>query len=211
MTKKTTLALIVGIVTVPALAGAMNFAVGGRIDELSSGIEFRMSFPVSENTALFIAPNGFGTYYFSGTGDNGFLNAGLRTGLMFATDRWISPYLGLGGGYYRNASSYSNEDPVYPSKRETLDRSFGARGFFGLSVTPFRLLSADIEWLAPLDGLRFEFDMGLEYLNYNYYSYEETTRDTGYGGVPVKDTFTYTHKGQNFALPDFGIGLVFGW
>jgi hypothetical protein len=211
VTKITKIALIVGILMIPAFAGAAGFAVGGRIDQLSSGIEFRMTFPVAENTDLFIAPNGFGTYYFSNSGDNGFLNVGLRTGIMFLTDRWISPYVGIGGGYYQNANSYSNQDPVYTDSTRDIEHNFGGRGFFGLSVTPFRLLSGDIEWLKPLDGLRFEFDMGLEYLNYYDYSYEAWTHDTGFGGVPVTEIRENTRQGQNVVLPDFGVGVVFGW
>ncbi len=195
---------------IPAFAGAAGFAVGGRLDQLTSGIELRLSFPVMENTELFIAPNAFGSYYFSSFGDNGFFNVGLRTGLMFAADRWISPYVGIGGGYYRNARSDSSYDPVYPYVSRDFDLNFGGRGFVGLSVAPFRLLSGEIEWLKPLDGLRFDFDMGLEYFDFYDYSYDMWYEDTG-DGDPVQRIQEYTRDGQSVILPDFGLGLVFGW
>lgn len=213
MTRLIKKTLIAGVLTVPAFVSGQSMGVGARVDELSGGVEVRFWIPVGTQTSLFIAPHGFGTYYFNEAGDNGFVNAGLRTGIAFLADNWISPFVGIGAGYTRDASADSSSDYYYEdgyNKYEYLYRKFGARAFAGLSIAPFQLLSTEIEWLKPLNGLRFEFDTGFEFYDYYYYDYDEWYQDTG-AGPPIVEIYEYEDKGQTFTFPDIGVGIVFNW
>lgn len=212
MTRFLTFTLIVGVLMAPALAAAQSMGVGARTDDLSGGVEVRFWIPLSQQTSLFIAPHGFGTYYFDSDGDNGFASVGLRTGIAFFTDNWVSPYVGVGGGYTRRASADSSSGYYYDGyyKDESLYRVFGGRAFVGLSVAPFRLLSPDIEWLKPLEGLRLELDSGLGFQDYYDYYYEEWPEDTG-AGPPRTQIYEYENLGQMLRFPDIGVGIVFNW
>jgi hypothetical protein len=202
MFKKIALVSIVALMLVPSVSSAYRFGVGGYTDLFSHGVEFCLWTNLGERAQWFIGPHGFGVYYFaSDDGDgkaNGFYTLGLRTGVMWQTDEWISPLIGAAAGYTRNSASYNeNED-------------YGARLFTGLSFAPFDPLSEKVGWLSwlrPVSGLRFTFETGVKY-HYHYRQHE----DERYNPV-LDDDVTYTEIDETaeFVVPDFGFSLSFNW
>jgi hypothetical protein len=205
-----TIVPLLGVLFLSSLSNAQTMGVGGRADVFSSGIELRFMIPLG-NAQLFIAPNGLGAYYFGDSTGTGFYNFGLRTGVMFKPEEWLSPYVGIGGGYSFNSYSYSETDmrdsAFYSVQEMDSYENYGGRIFAGLSFAPFRLLSGDIKWLRPLDNLRFEFDSGLQYAIYSNKTVQIWTDSLGVQQPPDE----HTSNGHGFAAPDLGIGLVFTW
>jgi hypothetical protein len=198
--KKISLAGVLVLLLIPLTAGAYRFGVGGYTSILSHGAEFTFWTNQSGPNQLFISPHGFGVYYFDdeeGNVGNGFYTIGLKTGIMWSTDRWISPSLGIGGGYTLNAASDSES------------KDYGARLFTGLSFAPFDPLSANVSWLSwarVIKGLRFTFETGVKY-HYRYY-YDERTdwiNDT------QQQTIITENEEAKVSAPDFGFGISFNW
>ncbi len=196
MPRRIITALILGVCLVPMLAtAAYRVGVGAHSDILSQGLEFTFWCPAGSNAQLFISPKGFGAYYFEE--DLGFYSLGLRLGVMYAADRWLSPLVGIGGGY-----TYS----AYYDKSE----GYGGRLFVGFSIAPFHFLSREIEWLDWTDairGLRIGFDSGLHYRHY-LRQYEEHIWDDDDGNYHIE---TIEEKGHLIRFPDFGAGISFNW
>ncbi|NLI97603.1 hypothetical protein GX441_02965 [bacterium] len=205
-----TIAFLLGVLFLSSLSNAQTMGVGGRADAFSSGIELRFMIPVGD-AKLFIAPNGLGAYYFGDSTGTGFYNFGLRTGFMFKPEEWLSPYLGIGGGYSFSSYSYSSMDvrdsAFYSLQEMDSYENYGGRIFAGLSFAPFRLLSGDIKWLKPLDNLRFEFDSGLMCDIYSQKTVQIWTDSLGVQQPPEE----YSSNGQRLIAPDLGVGLVFTW
>ncbi|MBD3285983.1 hypothetical protein GF359_05780 [candidate division WOR-3 bacterium] len=202
MFKRIALISIVALMLVPAVSSAYRFGVGGYTDLFSHGLEFCFWTNLGERSQWFIGPHGFGVYYFAVDEEdskaNGFYTLGLRTGIMWMTDEWISPTIGASAGYTRNLSSRSESE------------NYGARLFSGLSFAPFDPLSEKVSWLSwfrPVSGLRFTFETGVKY-HYNYYRHE----DARWNDV-IKDDVIYieTDESAEFVIPDFGFGLSFNW
>lgn len=219
--KKIILIVMVGLLAIPAAASgypaasAYRFGVGGYTNMISRGMEFTFWANLGQKCQWFIAPHGWGIYYFDGddldeAGD-GFYSVGLRTGIMWATERWISPLVGIGGGYSYDASSYSYyydyEDDLYTTD-EDIDYCYGGRFYAGLSIAPFDFLSQEVEWLfwtRALRGVRFTFESGVNYTHsYHYYSYTYVDE----GQLQVE---TSTTEYDEIFLPDFGFGISFNW
>lgn len=206
MSRRMGIALILSVCLLPALASASyRFGVGIHGDGISGGLEFRIWAPVGENSSLFIAPHGFGMYYFSDNdeadnGGEGFCSVGLRIGVMRLPDNWSSLFFGIGGGYTYDSWWYGSQS-----------RDFGGRLFAGISVAPFDIISQEIdllEWTKALKGLRVEINSGFQYRNY-YRRYREWI-----GFDDDNGEYIYEWKkesGHYFALPDIGAGISFNW
>ncbi|MBN2380321.1 hypothetical protein JXM67_11030 [candidate division WOR-3 bacterium] len=141
------------------IAAAPRMGVGARIDPVSGGFEFRIWIPTQSGAQVFVAPQAIGIYTGSSTSNYYFFNVGLRAGVMYRPENWISPYWALGVGY-------GSDD----GERNHL----GGRGVLGISVAPFKYAEDESSWLSGLAGLRFEFDSGLMY-RYNQYDYSYGT------------------------------------
>lgn len=213
--KKTILLIMAVLLLFPVGAFAYRFGVGGYTDDISRGLELALWVDAGENSQWFVAPHGWGIYYFDDddpddVGD-GYYSIGLKTGFAFAKDKWISPLVGLGGGYSYNSGSHSAyreyEDGYYEGY-QYLDYTYGGRVFAGLSFAPFDVLSEEVEWLSwteVLSGLLFTFESGVQY-SYNYH------RGTNYyQDEEGEHTETYTSEDQSIGFPDFGFGISFNW
>lgn len=201
MVKKISLAGVLVLLLIPLTAGAYRFGVGGYTSILSHGAEFTFWTNQSGPNQLFISPHGFGVYYFDddeGNAGNGFYTIGLKTGIMWSTDRWISPSLGIGGGYTLNAASDSES------------KDYGARLFTGLSFAPFDPLSDNVSWLSwamVIKGLRFTFETGAKY----HYIYRRD-EDRRYNDITQEYQIDITENEEaKVSAPDFGFGISFNW
>jgi len=149
MLKRSTLAIAAVLLLLPmVLFAAPRFGAGARIDAASGGFEFRFWIPTQSGANAFIAPQAIGIYTASSSSDYYFYNFGLRGGLMFRPQNWVSPLVGVGVGYGSKDGDYSH---------------LGVRAFVGISVAPFQYSAKEIGWLSGLAGLRFEFDTGILY------------------------------------------------
>ncbi|MBD3287097.1 hypothetical protein GF359_10570 [candidate division WOR-3 bacterium] len=163
------------------LNAAPRMGAGARADMVSSGFEFRFWFPAESGTRGFVAPQAIGFYAGSTTDAYYFYNVGLRGGVMFRSENWISPIADVSVGY----GDYDSEN-----------RHLGARAAIGISVAPFQYSpESTIGFLKKLAGLRFEFDSGLIFRRDNS-SYSNGTFESLYTDI---------------LLPDFGAGFVFNW
>ncbi|MBN2380870.1 hypothetical protein JXM67_13815 [candidate division WOR-3 bacterium] len=145
MIKKSTFALIVILLLVPATANASyRFGAGGYIGGLiSGGAEFKFYLPVSDNTDFFIAPHCVAVL----TSYSFWHSLGVRGAFMFNQNFWASPLVGISAGM-------TGED----GSSEVI----GARLFAGLSFAPLMMRNRDIE---RADLLRIDLEMGLAVKN----------------------------------------------
>lgn len=202
MFKRIALISIIALMLVPVVSRAYRFGVGGYTDLFSHGLEFCFWTNLGERSQWFIGPHGFGVYYFAideeDSKPNGFYTLGLRTGIMWQTDKWISPLIGAAAGYTRNSASDNDRE------------NYGARLFTGLSFAPFDPLSEKVGWLSwlrPVGGLRFTFETGVRY-QYSY-NQEENFR---YNPVLDEDVpYIEIDETAEIYVPDFGFGLSFNW
>jgi len=155
MLKRFTPAFIAALLVPAIVLSSPRFGVGGHIDPVSAGLEFRIWLGES----LFIAPHAAGIYSSSASDDFYFYSVGARFGALLRPQNWISPIVAVGAGH-----SASSDDFM----------SFGGRAAAGLSVAPFLIMGDEDSWLRGLDGLRFEFDSGVFY-NYVIHSYHSGT------------------------------------
>lgn len=202
MFKKTALIVVIAAMLIPAASYAYRFGVGGYTSLFSHGLEFCFWTNLGEKSQWFIGPHGFGVYYFtSEDGDNkanGFYTLGLRTGIMWLTDKWISPSLGIGGGYTKNARDNDESE------------DYGARLFTGLSFAPFDPLSEKVSWLSwtrSIRGLRLTFESGVKYHYHSSRREDESWNETLGEDVVYIDI----DETARLYIPDFGFGLSFNW
>lgn len=174
--------LFAAALLLPAVfSAAPRFSAGARADFACSGFEFRFWMPTKSGASAFIAPQAIGFYSGSSSSSYYYYNIGLRTGIMFRPDNWISPIVDVGVGYSDNDGD---------------NKRLGARAAIGISVAPFQYSSEDaISWLRGLGGLRFEFDSGLLYRRDN--------RSSRSG--------TFERSENLIFLPDAGVGFIFSW
>jgi len=155
MNKRIKVALAALLLLPCILAAAPRMGAGARVDAASGGFEFRIWIPTQSGALAFVAPQAIGIYTGSSTSNYYFYNVGLRAGILYRAENWISPFWSLGVGYGSNDGDYNH---------------LGGRASVGISVAPFKYAEDESTWLSGLSGLRFEFDSGLLYrLNNNTY------------------------------------------
>jgi len=186
MSKRITVALVVCTLLIPVIARASyRFGFGGRVDPVSGGLEFRLFFPLKEQAALFVAPHGIGVFTYDEASQDIFYSAGLRGGVMFSQDDWLSPYVGLGFG---------STGEVYGSNRYI---GLGGRIYVGASMAPLEILMQILvkDKDQGFDRFRIELESG--------FFYRRDISSTRYG--------TFENAENRFWFPDIGFGISYNW
>jgi hypothetical protein len=182
--KKIIIALIVCTMLIPVIATAgYSFGFGGRIDPVSGGLEFRAFIPIKGQTAWFVAPHGIGIFTSDDNNRDILYSAGLRTGLVFVQDDWLSPFVGIGGG--STGQIYNDEKNL----------AFGGRIFVGLSVSPLQIFIRDEERAYESGRFKMDLDTGFFYRMY----------------VSSLNHGTFEDTRTSYWFPDIGFGLSFNW
>jgi hypothetical protein len=182
MLKRITVAVVVCTLLIPAIARASyRFGFGGRVDPVSGGLEFRLFVPLKEQAALFVAPHGVGVFTYDEGSQDIFYSAGLRGGVMFSQNDWLSPYVGLGFG---------STGEIYESSSYI---GLGGRIYVGAGMAPLEIFAEAKEH--GLDRFRIELESG-----FFYRLYMSSTR---YG--------TFENTETRLWFPDIGFGISYNW